>query len=216
MGGFFITILVLLPYSLSGELHAASGVDAMGTPPHDCVLKQVWNVQRVMPWPGSYKAHLHQTILTSVCSASSLCKSFVIFIVCPVVKSSSNSNLVFVVLFFVVVFWEQSMHSLLSRGLTVLTVNICYCGRSTPTWRSLKRALRHAFFFVVLNRALRTFRFKMLTLKLIVTQIKWVDWFVTIDLKDAYFHISILPHHWKFLRFAFGGDDYQYRFFLSA
>ncbi|KAL0151251.1 hypothetical protein M9458_053442 [Cirrhinus mrigala] len=37
------------------------------------------------------------------------------------------------------------------------------------------------------------------------------DWFVTIDLKDAYFHISILPQHRKFLRFAFGGEAYQYR-----
>ncbi len=34
---------------------------------------------------------------------------------------------------------------------------------------------------------------------------------VTIDLKDAYFHISILPQHRKFLRFALGGKAYQYR-----
>ncbi len=37
------------------------------------------------------------------------------------------------------------------------------------------------------------------------------DWFVTIDLKDAYFHVSIRPCHRKFLRFAFGGKAYQYR-----
>ncbi len=35
------------------------------------------------------------------------------------------------------------------------------------------------------------------------------DWFVTIDLKDAYFHISILPYRRKFLRFALGGRAYQ-------
>ncbi len=29
--------------------------------------------------------------------------------------------------------------------------------------------------------------------------------------KDAYFHVSILPTHRKFLRFAFGGKAYQYR-----
>ncbi|KAJ7999274.1 hypothetical protein DPEC_G00213730 [Dallia pectoralis] len=51
----------------------------------------------------------------------------------------------------------------------------------------------------------------MLTLKQIVSQIRSEDWFVTIDLKDAYFHISILPQHRKFLRFAFGGEAYQYR-----
>ncbi|KAL0152886.1 hypothetical protein M9458_051819 [Cirrhinus mrigala] len=45
----------------------------------------------------------------------------------------------------------------------------------------------------------------------VVSQIRSEDWFVTIDLKDAYFHISILPQHRKFLRFAFGGEAYQYR-----
>ncbi len=54
-------------------------------------------------------------------------------------------------------------------------------------------------------------KFKMLTLRQIVSQIRSEDWFVTIDLKDAYFHISILPYHRKFLRFAFGGKAYQYR-----
>ncbi len=44
-----------------------------------------------------------------------------------------------------------------------------------------------------------------------MSQIRSEDWFVTIDLKDAYFHISILPYHRKFLRFAFGGKAYQYR-----
>ncbi|KAI2645709.1 Gag-Pol polyprotein [Labeo rohita] len=37
------------------------------------------------------------------------------------------------------------------------------------------------------------------------------DCFLTIDLKDAYFHVSILPQHRKFLRFAFRGEAYQYR-----
>ncbi len=45
----------------------------------------------------------------------------------------------------------------------------------------------------------------------IVPQIRSEDWFVTIDLKDAYFHISILPYRRKFLRFALGGRTYQYR-----
>ncbi len=34
---------------------------------------------------------------------------------------------------------------------------------------------------------------------------------MTIDLKDAYFHLSILAQHRKFLRFAFRGKAYQYR-----
>ncbi len=43
-----------------------------------------------------------------------------------------------------------------------------------------------------------------------MAQIRSEDWFVTIDLKDAYFHISILPYRRKFLRFAFGGRAYQH------
>ncbi len=57
-------------------------------------------------------------------------------------------------------------------------------------------------------------KFKMLTLRQIVPQIRSEDWFVTIDLKDAYFHISILPCHWRIPRFAFGGKAYQYRVLL--
>ncbi len=49
------------------------------------------------------------------------------------------------------------------------------------------------------------------TLKQAVSQIRSEDWFVWIDLKDAYFHVSILPTRKKFLRFAFGGKAYQYR-----
>ncbi len=54
-------------------------------------------------------------------------------------------------------------------------------------------------------------KFKMLTLKKVVSQIRSGDWFVTIDLKDAYFHVSILSTHRKFLRFALGGEAYQYQ-----
>ncbi len=46
-----------------------------------------------------------------------------------------------------------------------------------------------------LNRSVMRLKFKMLTLRQVVSQIRSEDWFVTIDLKDAYFHISILPTH---------------------
>lgn len=52
-------------------------------------------------------------------------------------------------------------------------------------------------------------KFKMLTLKHIVTQMRLGDWFVTMHLKDAYFDVSILPQHWKFL--SFEGTTYQCR-----
>ncbi len=62
----------------------------------------------------------------------------------------------------------------------------------------------------LLNLALRVSKFKMLTVKSILSQIQPRDWFVTTDLKDAYFHIQIVKRHRKFLRFAFEGKAYQY------
>ncbi|MGL5566561.1 MAG: hypothetical protein ACRDC4_12635, partial [Plesiomonas sp.] len=50
-----------------------------------------------------------------------------------------------------------------------------------------------------LNFALCKARFKMLTLKFIIAQIRAGDWFVSIDLKDAYFHIQVALRHKKFL-----------------
>lgn len=65
-----------------------------------------------------------------------------------------------------------------------------------------------------LNCSVKTFRFKMLTLKQIVTQIRSKDWFVMTDLKDTYFHVSILPQHSKFLRLAFWGVSRVLKHFL--
>ncbi len=62
-----------------------------------------------------------------------------------------------------------------------------------------------------LNFSLYKGKFKMLTMKTIMSQIQGGDWFVTIDLKDAYFHIQVVQRHRKFLRFAFGGKAYQYK-----
>ncbi len=63
----------------------------------------------------------------------------------------------------------------------------------------------------LLNCPVRRLKFRMLTVKQVMSQIRSEDWFVTIDLKDAYFHVSILPSHRKFLKFAFRGKAYQYR-----
>ncbi len=63
----------------------------------------------------------------------------------------------------------------------------------------------------VLSRALHQLPFKMLTQKCIFGCIRPRDWFAAIDLKDTYIHVSILPYHRPFLRFAFEGRAYQYR-----
>ncbi len=49
------------------------------------------------------------------------------------------------------------------------------------------------------KRVLHNLLFRMLTQKRICP----LDWFTAIDLKDGYFHISILPGHRPFLHFAF-------------
>ncbi len=62
-----------------------------------------------------------------------------------------------------------------------------------------------------LNLSLYKGKFKMLTMRTIMSQVQEGDWFVTIDLKDAYFHIQVVHRHRRFLRFAFGGKAYQYK-----
>ncbi len=63
----------------------------------------------------------------------------------------------------------------------------------------------------VLNQALHKLPFKMLTHRGMIKCIQPQDWFAAIDLKDAYFHVSIPPRHRPFLRFAFEGRALQYR-----
>src|SRR4029434_1085870 len=62
----------------------------------------------------------------------------------------------------------------------------------------------------VLNKALIPLRFRMLTPRRLVQFIRPNDWFITIDLKDAYFHVPIHHRHRRFLRCAFGGIAYQF------
>ncbi len=57
----------------------------------------------------------------------------------------------------------------------------------------------------VLNRALVKLPFKMLTQRRLFQCVRPFDWVAAIDLKDAYFHVSILPR----FRFAYKGRAYQ-------
>ncbi len=63
----------------------------------------------------------------------------------------------------------------------------------------------------LLNRALVKRSFRMITSKQILLQICPGDWFMSLDLKDAYFHMQVAPHHRRFLRFAFEGVVYQFK-----
>ncbi len=61
-----------------------------------------------------------------------------------------------------------------------------------------------------LNMYIKVLRLKMLTTAQILEATEPNEWFTTIDLKDAYFHVPIHPDHKKFLRFAFQSQAYQF------
>ena len=62
-----------------------------------------------------------------------------------------------------------------------------------------------------LNRFLDTPRFRMETSVSIRDAIRPMDWAVSIDLKDAYFHIPIYKSDRKYLRFVWQGRVFQYK-----
>ena len=62
----------------------------------------------------------------------------------------------------------------------------------------------------LLNKYLRVLSFKMLTHRHIVQSVRQGDWFTTVDLTDAYFHVPICPGHRKYLRFAFQSRVYEF------
>ncbi|XP_075336649.1 uncharacterized protein LOC142397191 [Odontesthes bonariensis] len=62
-----------------------------------------------------------------------------------------------------------------------------------------------------LNRFLRVLRFHMLTTAEVLRTVSRGEWFTSIDLEDAYFHVPVAPHHRQFLRFAFQGRHFQFR-----
>ncbi|KAL6471402.1 hypothetical protein MHYP_G00200520 [Metynnis hypsauchen] len=61
-----------------------------------------------------------------------------------------------------------------------------------------------------LNRHLRKFKFRMLTHTVLLRFVRRGDWFTSVNVQDAYFHIPIYPPHRKFLRFAFQGVTYEH------
>ncbi len=56
-----------------------------------------------------------------------------------------------------------------------------------------------------INRALCKHPFRMILLVQVLAQIRHWGLVASVDLKDAYFHIQIAPHHRRFLRFALEG-----------
>jgi len=63
----------------------------------------------------------------------------------------------------------------------------------------------------VLNTFLVKPTFKMETPAFIRRSIKPMQWGVSLDLEDAFFHVPIHPNYRKYLRFSFRGQVYQFR-----
>lgn len=62
-----------------------------------------------------------------------------------------------------------------------------------------------------LNQYLKILPFKMIHTKMVMQAIRAGEWFTSLDLKDAYFHVPICPEHRPFLRFAFQGQAFQFQ-----
>ena len=53
--------------------------------------------------------------------------------------------------------------------------------------------------------------FHMLRTAEVIQAIRPGDWFTSIDLNDAYYHISMGRRHRQFLQFAFEGQAFQFK-----
>lgn len=63
-------------------------------------------------------------------------------------------------------------------------------------------SLRPTLDLQVLNKHLQKYTFRILTHKMLCRSICPSNWFISIDVADAYFHISIQPLYRRFLKFA--------------
>ena len=70
---------------------------------------------------------------------------------------------------------------------------------------------RPVTYLSLLNKYINLSKFKMETPKTVLSSIRKGDWMVSIDLKDAYFHIPIHPDSRKYLRFVWKGRVWQFR-----
>ena len=61
-----------------------------------------------------------------------------------------------------------------------------------------------------LNQYIRKIKFKMTTLKQIIQEVRPGDWMMSIDLKDAYFHVPVCQEQWKYLRFRVGKRTFEF------
>ena len=109
---------------------------------------------------------------------------------------------------------KQEINSLLEKkAIEVVPFSQIHSGFYSTLFLVPKKTgdLRPVINLKALNRYLRKQHFKMDTLSKVINLVGKGDWGITIDLKDAYFHIKIFREHRQFLRFQFQGTVYQFR-----
>ncbi|XP_062286992.1 uncharacterized protein LOC133992289 [Scomber scombrus] len=110
---------------------------------------------------------------------------------------------------------QEEILSLLNKGaICVVPPAQCQSGFYSRYFLVPKRGgsgIRPILDLRALNKFLRKYKFRMLTHASLLRLVRQNDWFTSVDLKDAYFHIPIYPPHRKYLRFAFQGTCYEYR-----
>ena len=76
-----------------------------------------------------------------------------------------------------------------------------------PKWDGSHRPILNLkiFNFIVCKTS-----FKMETLRSIIVVMRPHQWMASVDLKDAYFHIGVVPAHQPYLRFWWLGQSYQF------
>lgn len=108
---------------------------------------------------------------------------------------------------------QQEIKALESKGaIRIVPPERCQVGFYSRYFLVPKKGggLRPILDLRALNKYMKKYTFRMLTHTALVRFVRQGDWFVSVDLKDAYFHIPIYPPHRKYLRFAFQGVVYEY------
>lgn len=105
------------------------------------------------------------------------------------------------------------IESLLAQGAVIpVPVSQQGMGMYSPLFLVQKKsgAWRPVIDLTHLNRFIKKERFKMETLSTIQQSVQPGDWMVSIDLKDAYFHVPIAENFQQFLRFSVGNLHLQF------
>ena len=106
---------------------------------------------------------------------------------------------------------REELQSLLVKGAVVPVIG-CHKGFYSNIFLVPKKnsQMRPVINLKRLNEWVITERFKMEGISTLKDLLKSGDWFVKVDLKDAYFTVPIEANHQQYLRFTLEGKNYQF------